>query len=223
MPRHLTTGGRRLPPPLAGAAIGALAIALFMALGLVVDRYPFALDRWFIQGIRGANPPAGLAYAARDVTALGGGLVLTTVVVTVAGLLLIQRLWLTALALVAAATVGGWAVDIIKHTIVRARPDLVPHLVAASGYSFPSGHSANSAIVYLTVAALASQVTRTRAVRTYLFAVAILLVGAIGISRVYLGVHWPSDVLAGWSFGTLWALGWWVATARARQAIGGER
>jgi membrane-associated phospholipid phosphatase len=66
-------------------------------------------------------------------------------------------------------------------------------------------------------------VTRRRATRVYLFAMAILISGAIGISRVYLGVHWPSDVMAGWSFGTLWALGWWIATAKARAAIGGER
>ena len=89
--------------------------------------------------------------------------------------------------------------------------------------SFPSGHSANSAIVYLTLAGLASQVTVSNAARRYILVMAIFMVGAIGCSRVYLGVHWPSDVLAGWSFGTLWALGWWLATARARVAIGGER
>jgi undecaprenyl-diphosphatase len=107
--------------------------------------------------------------------------------------------------------------------VLRARPDLVPHLVDAGGYSFPSGHATSSAVVYLTLASLAGQVTPNRAARRYLLVVAVLLVGAIGCSRVYLGVHWPSDVLAGWSFGTLWALGWWTATARARAAIGGER
>ncbi len=216
-------GGRRLPRELIGAVLGALGIAAFLGIGLIVDRYPFAFDQRIMAGIRGTNPPAWLAYAARDVTALGGGVALTTIVVAVVGFLLVQRLWLTALALALATLTGGWAVDLIKHVIVRARPDLIPHLVAASGYSFPSGHSANSAIVYLTLAALASQVTRTRATRMYLFAIAILLSGAVGISRVYLGVHWPSDVLAGWSFGTLWALGWWIATAKARAAIGGER
>ncbi|TPG10830.1 phosphatase PAP2 family protein [Sphingomonas oligophenolica] len=212
-----------MPRELIGAVVGALGIAGFLGLGLIVDRYPFAFDRRIMAGIRGTNPPAWLAYAARDVTALGGGVVLTTIVVVVVGFLLVQRLWLTALALALATLTGGWAVDLIKHVIVRARPDLIPHLVAASGYSFPSGHSANSAIVYLTLAALASQITRTRPTRMYLFAIAILLSGAVGISRVYLGVHWPSDVLAGWSFGTLWALGWWIATAKARAAIGGER
>lgn len=150
-------------------------------------------------------------------------MVLTIVVVAVAGFLLVQRLWLTAAAVVAASLIGGWAVDLVKGLVLRARPELVPHLVDASGYSFPSGHATSSAVVYLTLAALAGQVTRDRAARRYLLVVAVLLAGAIGCSRVYLGVHWPSDVIAGWSFGTLWAIGWWTATAGARAAIGGER
>jgi membrane-associated phospholipid phosphatase len=212
-----------MPRELIGVAIIAIALAAFLGVGLFIDRYPFAFDRHIMLGIRGAHPSVGLAYAARDVTALGGAVVLTTIVVLVAGFLLVQRLWLTALALAVATWSGGRAVDLIKVVVSRARPDLIPHLAEASGYAFPSGHSADSAIVYLTLAALATQVTGTRATRLYLFAGALLLTGAIGISRVYLGVHWPSDVLAGWSFGTLWAFAWWIATARARAAIGGAR
>ena len=85
----------------------------------------------------------------------------------------------------------------------------MPHLVEAAGRSFPSGHSTDSAVVYLTMAALATRLVATRAARGYLVGLAVLLVGAIGISRIYLGVHWPSDVATGWSVGTLWALGWW--------------
>jgi undecaprenyl-diphosphatase len=145
------------------------------------------------------------------------------VVVLLAGLLLVQRLPLTVAAIVAACWSGGRVVEFAKGWFARARPDLVDHLVPVANASFPSGHAASSAVCYLTLAALASQVTQHRATRRYLAIVAILLVGAIGSSRVYLGVHWPSDVLAGWSFGTLWALGWWRATAWARSSIGGER
>ena len=145
------------------------------------------------------------------------------VVVIVAGLLIVQRLWLTALAIVASSVSGNIIVELVKLHVARPRPDIVVHLVTVTHMSFPSGHSANSAIVYLTLAGLASQVTQDRATRAYMLVVAILLVGAIGCSRVYLGVHWPSDVLAGWSFGTLWALAWWLATARVRSSIGGER
>ncbi len=220
----MTTRPRRpLPRELIGLVILALAAGLVLAVGVLVDRMPFATDRAIIQGLRAWGGPRWLAGAAVDVTALGGGTVLTLVVLLVAGFLLVQRLWLTALMLVLASFTGGRAVALIKHGIDRARPDLVDHLVPVSSASFPSGHAAGSAIVYLTLAALASQVVKERAARRFLFGAAVLLTGAIGCSRVYLGVHWPSDVVAGWSFGTLWALGWWWATAFTRAAIGGER
>lgn len=216
-------GRRRLPPLLVGLSLIAAGLAILLAGAFATSHYPFAFDRAIIVGLRQWGGPAWLPKVARDVTALGGGVVLTIVVVAVAGFLIVQRLWLTALAVALASLTGGGAVDVIKGLVLRARPDLVPHLVDASGYSFPSGHATSSAVVYLTLAALAGQVTRDRIGRRYLLVVAVLLVGAIGCSRVYLGVHWPSDVLAGWSFGTLWALGWWTATASARAAIGGER
>ncbi len=189
----------------------------------MLDHWPFAVDRAIIQGLRRWGGPGWLRGAAVDLTALGSTTVLTLVVIAAAGLLLVQRLWLTALATAAACWSGGWAVRLIKAEVARPRPDLVPHWVDVANASFPSGHAAGSATVYLTIAALASQVVRDGAARRYIVVAAILLVGAIGTSRVYLGVHWPSDVLAGWSFGTLWALGWWRATAAARSSIGGER
>lgn len=218
-----STGRRRLPPLLIGLALIAAGLAVLLALAFATSRYPFAFDRAIIVGLRQWGGPPWLPKAAADITALGGGVVLTLIVAIVVGFLLVQRLWLTALATALATFSGGVIVDLVKGLVVRARPDLVPHLVDAHGYSFPSGHATSSAVVYLTLAALAGQVTPDALARRYLLVVAVLLVGAIGCSRVYLGVHWPSDVLAGWSFGTLWALGWWSATARARMAIGGER
>ncbi len=214
---------RRMPYLLIGAGLVAGAIGILLLLGLVVDRGPFAFDTDILLGLRQWGGPAWLRSVAINVTALGSGTVLTIMVVLVAGLLAAERLWLTAGATVAASLTGGWAVDLIKVQVARPRPDVVPHLVEVSHMSFPSGHAASSAVVYLTLAGLASQVTPNRVARRYMLSVAILLVGAIGCSRVYLGVHWPSDVLAGWSFGTLWALGWWLATAQARASLGGER
>ena len=216
-------GQRTVPPLLVGLAMIAAGLAVLLAGAFATSRYPFGFDRAIIVGLRQWGGPAWLPKVAADITALGGGVVLTLFATIVVGFLLMQRLWLTALATALASVTGGWAVDVVKGLVVRARPDLVPHLVDVSGYSFPSGHATSSAVVYLTLASLAGQVTPDRAARRYLLAVAVLLVGAIGCSRVYLGVHWPSDVLAGWSFGTLWALGWWTATAGARRAIGGER
>lgn len=216
-------GARRLPPLLAGLALIAVGLAILLAGAFATSRYPFKFDRSIIVGLRQWHGPSWLPKVAADITALGGGIVLTLVTVIVLGFLIMQRLWLTALATALAIVSGGFAVDLIKGQVLRARPDLVPHLVQVSGYSFPSGHATSSAVVYLTLAALAGQITPDRAARRYLLVVAVLLVGAIGCSRVYLGVHWPSDVLSGWCFGTLWALGWWTATAQARAAIGGER
>ena len=208
---------------LAGASVGAAGIAVVLLIGLAIGHWPFAFDRAIIVGLRDWGGPSWLPKVAADVTALGGGVILTIVVLLATGLLAVQRLWLSAAATLAASISGGLVVSLVKTEVARPRPDLVDHLVQVSNMSFPSGHSANSAIVYLTLAALAAQVTPDRATRRYLFGLAIVLTGAIGCSRVYLGVHWPSDVLAGWSFGTLWALGWWWLTARARASIGGER
>lgn len=212
-----------MPPVLVGAGVVALAIALLLGVGAALGRWPVAFDRSIMLGLRAwavseAAPP-WLREAAVNVTALGSGTVLTLVVIVAAGLLIAQRHYLTAVATVSAALTGGWAVSLIKHHVARARPTLVEHWATVHDLSFPSGHSASSACVYLTLAALATQVMRERTARRYVLAVAILLVGAIGASRVYLGVHWPSDVLAGWSLGTLWALGWWLATAKWRASL----
>ena len=204
------------------AGVAAAAVALLLLLGAVIAERPFAFDRAIIVAVHGAGP-AWLRQAMIDVTALGGGTVLTLAVAVTAGLLLVRRLWLTAAIIVVATLTGSWAVQLVKLRFGRARPDIVDHIVQASGNSFPSGHSANSAIVYLTLAGLATQVVRGHATRRYILAAAIVLVALIGVSRVYLGVHWPSDVLAGWSFGMLWALGWWFAGARARAAMAASR
>ena len=206
----------RPPPALLGAGIAAAAVAGVLAAGLVVDHWPFAFDRAIITGLRAWGGPAWLPSLAIDITALGSPPVLSIVVAIVAGVLIVTHRPLIALATIAGCIIGGGVVGLVKIDIARPRPTVVPHLVPAAHASFPSGHAAESAIVYMTLAALATLTTDDRAVHRYIVGVAVLLVGAIGCSRVYLGVHWPSDVMAGWSFGTLWALGWWWATARVR-------
>lgn len=203
--------------------IGAGAVALLMLFATLIDRWPFAWDRAIMLGLRTPSDPGTplgpgwLFPFMRDVTALGGGRLLTFIVLAVAGLLLVRRLYLAALLTVLASWSGGQVVALVKQHFGRARPDIVPRLIEVGELSFPSGHAASSAVVYLTLAALAMQAVRERRVRTYIVACAVLLVGLIGISRVYLGVHWPSDVLAGWSFGTFWALGWWRLGAAIRR------
>ncbi|WP_298670256.1 phosphatase PAP2 family protein [uncultured Sphingomonas sp.] len=205
-------------PLMLGGGLIALAIIAALAAGALVTRHPFGFDRAIILALHEAGP-MWLRHAVIDVTALGGVTVLAFVVAATTGLLLVRRLWLTAALVVAATTIGSLVVDVLKTIFSRPRPEIVDHIVAANGYSFPSGHAANSAIVYLTIAALVSQVTRGHATRLYIALIAGTLVAAIGLSRVYLGVHWPSDVLAGWSFGTLWALGCWSIGAKARMRL----
>jgi undecaprenyl-diphosphatase len=151
--------------------------------------------------------------------------VLTIVVIATAGFLALQRHWLTFWLVLGGTISGSWAVGLIKTLVGRPRPALIDHLVEVWSASFPSGHAANSAIIYLTIALLLMQIVESRSARWYLVGVAAALVTLIGVSRVYLGVHWPSDVLAGWSFGTLWSLAWWslggwLRLRRAQAALG---
>jgi membrane-associated phospholipid phosphatase len=216
--RAAATARPRLPAVLAGAGIGAGAIALLLAAGLAIDRWPFGFDRAIVLGLRGWGGPAWLRAFAVDVTALGSVAVLSLVVLAVTVLLLTLGRRVIAAATVAACASVSPAIDLVKAIVARPRPTLVAHWVPVAHPSFPSGHAAGSAAVYLTLAALASQAVRVHAARRALLVMAVLLVGLIGVSRVYLGVHWPSDVLAGWSFGTAWALAWWRATAALRAA-----
>ena len=92
----------------------------------------------------------------------------------------------------------------------RTRPDVVPHLVEVSSASFPSGHSMLSMTTYLTLGALLAEVQTERRFRIYVLAWAVALALLVGWSRVFLGVHWPTDVLAGWTAGAAWALLCWA-------------
>ncbi len=215
-------------PPWTIVAVVALVCAggALLLLGALIDHgLQFGFDRaillWVRGGVAHGVPPGPpwLTQSIIDLTALGGPTVLVLVAALAAGLLIVQRHWLT-LALVIGGTISGSiVVTLVKALVGRTRPTVTDHLVAAYNASFPSGHAANSACVYLTLALLLLQITEHRAVRRYGLGAAVLLVTAIGCSRVYLGVHWPSDVLAGWTFGGLWAVAWWAIGAAIRLRI----
>ncbi|MGN7158568.1 phosphatase PAP2 family protein [Sphingomonas sp. SAFR-052] len=205
---------RRMPWSIIGiAAAGGVLLLLFFLGTRVMQGDVFALDRRLMLALRGSDgtPIGSVRFTSmvRDVTALGSTTVLTILVAFVALLLASMGRWRTGALVALACSSGSWANVLLKHAVARTRPDLVPHLMAETSNSFPSGHAANSAIVYLTLATLAWPLLRRPAARAFAMAAAVLLVIAIGASRVYLGVHWPSDVLAGWLFGALWAIGWW--------------
>ena len=173
-------------------------------------------DDWAVRAMRRADDPSWpigphwLPEVGRDLTALGGVAVLSLTTAFVAGYLLIVRKY-HAMWLVLAATLGGLLIStLLKHLIDRARPDLVHHLSHVYTSSFPSGHSMLSAVVYLTLGALLTRLASERRVKLYFLAAALLLTFLVGVSRVYMGVHYPTDVLAGWTAGLVWALLCWL-------------
>ena len=150
--------------------------------------------------------PHWVEEIGRDVSALGGVAVLTFLTLVVAGYLAFQRHIRTMLFLITSVAGGVLVSSVAKQFFERPRPTLVPHDSIVFTASFPSGHSMMAAVTYLTLAALLARIEPRRRVKLYLLSVALVLTISVGISRVYLGVHWPSDVLAGWSAGAAWAL-----------------
>ncbi len=154
--------------------------------------------------------PKWLEEMMRDFTALGGVGVLTAATLAVVGFLLLKRKRHVAAMVAGAVSSGALLSNLLKWGFDRPRPELVPHLSVVYTQSFPSGHATLSAIVYLTLGALLARVQTERRVKVYLLSIAIGATMIVGISRVYLGVHWPTDVLAGWAIGAAWALICWA-------------
>jgi undecaprenyl-diphosphatase len=169
-------------------------------------------DEWAVRAMRTPEDPAipigppWLVEVGRDVTALGGVAVLTLLTIAVVGFFWICRIY-ASMWLVILTTLGGVAVSIVlKNLMDRPRPEIVPHLSIVHSTSFPSGHSMLSAIVYLTLGTLLAEAVQSKLLRAYFLIVAAVLTALVGVSRVYLGVHYPTDVLAGWTAGVGWAV-----------------
>jgi undecaprenyl-diphosphatase len=157
--------------------------------------------------------PDWFEEAMLDFTSLGSTSVLSMLTLFTAGFLLVSGKRMGAL--LVPISVGGAALvmSLLKDLFARTRPDVVPHLVYYTSESFPSGHAMVSTAAYLTLAVIMAEAARRR-IGAYLMTCAVLLSLVIGFSRVYLGVHWPTDVLAGWCAGAAWATGCWLLTYR---------
>jgi undecaprenyl-diphosphatase len=122
------------------------------------------------------------------------------------------------------ATTGGWFLnEALKDIFQRARPVIVPHLQSVVTLSFPSGHAMTSAAVYLTLGALTMRVADRRTTKIYCIATAMFVTLLVGLSRIFLGVHYPTDVLAGWLGGMIWALACWTVERLIERRAGLRR
>jgi undecaprenyl-diphosphatase len=197
------------------ALLGITFVVVSLA-GEVLEGDTQQFDERILAALRKADDPSTplgprwLEIAAHDITSLGSATVLGLTVVAVVGFLLLQGLIRNA-AFVLVASVGGWFLnDLLKALFARPRPSIVPHLREVFTMSFPSGHALTSAVVFLTLGALLMRVADRRIVKFYCMAVAIFATLLVGTTRVYLGVHYPTDVLAGWMIGASWALLCWL-------------
>ena len=227
---------RRLERRELGWLIAGLSVCLllwgFLALASeVMEGDTTALDTKILVSLRKADDPsrpigpAWMETALLDLTAIGGPTVRGLVVLSVVGFLALQGRYHTALVVLMTAATGEVASIAMKNVFLRARPTVVPHLRDVASTSFPSGHAMESAIIYLTLGAMLMRLAERRITKIYVIGMAIFLTFLVGVSRVYLGVHYPTDVLGGWIFGFLWASLCWLVAQRFEEQTGvaGER
>lgn len=207
-----------------------LAILAFIGLiwifaGLseeVFDKETQSFDTTVIKALRVAGDlgtpigPGWVESAFHDITSLGSPTIITLVTVIVTSYLVAAGRWRLGALTAVSITLGSIVEKLLKALFDRARPDIVPHLVDVHSLSFPSGHAMLSAMTYLTIGVLLAQAQTRWRLRSFIFATSIILTLLIGMSRVYLGVHWPTDVLAGWTAGALWALLFWFIARTVR-------
>lgn len=214
--------GRRELAILAAILAPAGLLYLFMQIVEEVgEGDTMVIDRAVLLALRNpadlADPigPWWVEVMFKDLTSLGSTTVLMLVTLAAIGFLLITRRRGAALLVLVAVGGGTLLSSLFKQAFARPRPDFVAHAVDVHTASFPSGHAMLSAVTYLTLGALLARVEPHPMRKAYILGLAVALALAIGISRVFLGVHYPTDVLAGWSVGAAWAMlcwgvAWWL-------------
>jgi undecaprenyl-diphosphatase len=218
-------GGHELAIILALLVVVAGTWGFFALAGEVLEGDTQRLDERIIRALRRPDDPATpigppwMEEVGRDITALGGVPLIVLITGSVVGFLALDRKY-GAMWFVLGATSSGFALSAaLKALFRRPRPEVVPHLMKAYTSSFPSGHSMMSAVVYLTLGVLLARLVRRRRLKVYFLSLAVLLTVLVGVSRVYMGVHYPTDVLAGWTAGLVWAVLCWLVQ-RALQRHG---
>jgi undecaprenyl-diphosphatase len=204
------------------AALGALwviALGLLTFVGIaddLTDAEGHGFDGRVLAWMQPlAGQPRGpwwLHEAAADLTSLGGISVLALFAVTAIGILLILRKRLSAVLLVTGLAGGVVLSEGLKALFERQRPPAAYQAVDTLNASFPSGHALLATVFYLTVAVLMTRAFPRRRLKVYVLGIGILFALVVGMTRVYLGAHWATDVLAGWCVGAAWALALWLVS-----------
>jgi undecaprenyl-diphosphatase len=210
-PTETPSLGRRIDPRHALIAAGLCWLGFALMVIMVESGHGTAFDAAGLEIWREKprldipHGPVWLLEAVRDFTALGGALLRDLFALGAIVALLFLRLRREA-ALFGATILTGLLAELgLKALVGRPRPTIVPHLMEAGGTSFPSGHSFNSAVVYIAMALTFAAMSTRRSVRWTIIGSAVALTLLVALSRVWLGVHYPTDAIAGWLGGAGWA------------------
>lgn len=209
---------------LVGVLLIGLGMWFFVELAdEVIEGETHTIDETILLVLRNpddlADPlgPPWVEEVGRDFTALGGMAVVMLVTGVVCLYLAMARRW-SMVWMILIVVAGSLLLNqLLKTGFNRPRPDLVPHGMVVYHASFPSGHAMVAASVYLTLGTLLARIQQYRFQAILIMGTAILVTVLVGLSRVYLAVHWPSDVVAGWVAGSVWAMLCWLATWKLRQ------
>jgi undecaprenyl-diphosphatase len=204
----------------------ASVFLFFLIVAKVGGGEPLPFEIQLMEALRTGEParaigPGWLVRVARDITALGSIVVLNTITILIVGFLLMTRRFAAAVFLVATAAGGQLLNAALKFFYGRERPDPAFRWIEIDSLSFPSGHATSSAVIYLTLAVLLMRLTQNKSEKFYIVGCALTLSFLVGLTRVYLGVHYPTDVIAGWAVGIAWAqFCWFAALAIGRRRLG---
>ena len=205
----------------------ALSALLLIGLGVLIfaelaedmrEGDGHAFDQWVLSALRqGSDPsdawgPWWLSTAANDLTALGGISVLGLFAAIAVIFLVIQKKRLSAVLLVLGLVGGVIFSEVLKAIFERARPPEAFQAVETINASFPSGHALLSTVFYLSLAVMLARAFPSRRLKAYIIGAGVLIAVLVGLTRVYLGAHWATDVFAGWSVGAAWAMALWLVS-----------
>lgn len=207
-------------------AVAAACVWAFAGLAdEVLENETHGFDMAVLEALRGAGPgdpigPEWMEEAARDFTSLGGSPILTLMALICGLYLILTRRGWAALYLVACLVTGALLSTGMKALVDRSRPEAIFQAMPTFSASFPSGHALLSAVAYLTLGALMARVQERRRAKAFVLGAGVGIALLVGATRIYLGVHWTTDVLAGWMLGAGWAALCWTGLLLIERRFG---